>query len=96
MMPTARNRISLAGSIIRRNMGISRDRALSSSTFVCSVLCDLLGFCQQEPTLGQRKPHPSIMAIVRAVCLANAVSAYNATVVALGHRAIRPYYALGS
>ena len=58
-----------------------------SGTFVCfgSVLCDLLGFCQQKPTLGQNKPRPSVLVIVAAVCIANAFSCFNATVVAFGH-----------
>jgi hypothetical protein len=62
-----------------------------SGTFVCfgSVLCDLLDFCQQEPTFGQNKPRPSVLAIVvAAVCLAKAFSRFNATVVAFGHRDI--------
>jgi hypothetical protein len=58
-----------------------------SGTFVCfdSVLCDLLGFCQQEPTFGQNEPRPSVLAIVASVCPANAFSCFNATVVAFGH-----------
>jgi hypothetical protein len=65
-------------------------QALLSSTFVCfdSVLCDLLGFCQQEPTFGQNEPRPSILTIVASVCPANALSCLNATVVAFGHRGI--------
>jgi hypothetical protein len=52
-----------------------------------TVLCDLLPTCEQEPTFGQNKPRPSVR-IVAAVCLANAFSCFNATVVAFGHLAI--------
>jgi hypothetical protein len=68
-----------------------------SGTFVCfgSVFRDLLGFCQQEPTFGQNKPRPSVLAIVAAVCVANAFSCFNATVIAFGHCGImilKAYY----
>jgi hypothetical protein len=52
------------------------------------VLCDLLGLCQQEPTFDQNEPRPSALAIVAAVCLAKALSCFNATIVAFGHRGI--------
>jgi hypothetical protein len=66
---------------------VDQRRGALSGTFVRfgSVLCDLLDFCQQEPTFGQNKPRPSVLSIVAAVCLANAFSCFNATVVAFGH-----------
>jgi hypothetical protein len=65
---------------------LSKDEVLSG-TFVCfsSALCDLLDFCQREPTFGQNKPRPSVLPIVAAVCLANAFSCFKATIVAFGH-----------
>ena len=46
-----------------------------SGTFVCfGVLCDLLGFCHQEPTLSQRKPHISVVAIGAADTIAGTLS----------------------
>ena len=46
-----------------------------SGTFVCfGVLCNLLGFCHQEPTLSQRKPHISVVAIGAADTIASTIS----------------------
>jgi hypothetical protein len=53
--------------------------------FAKTILCDRLPVCQQEPTLSQNEPRPSVLAIVAAVCLANALSCFNAIVVAFGH-----------
>jgi hypothetical protein len=47
-----------------------------------------LAVCQQEPTFGQNEPRPSVLTIVAAVCLANALSCFNAIVVAFGHLGI--------
>jgi hypothetical protein len=58
------------------------------STCFETVLCDLLPVCQQEPTFGQNEPRPSVLAIVAAVCLSNALSCFNAIVVAFGHLGI--------
>jgi hypothetical protein len=48
--------------------------------------CNLLGLCQQGPTLRQNEPRPSLVAIAAAVCVANAFSHLDATVVTFGHR----------
>ena len=53
-----------------------------------TVLCDLLPVCQQKPAFGHNEPRPSVPAIVAAVGLANALSCFDATVVAFGHRSI--------
>jgi hypothetical protein len=58
------------------------------STCFETVLCDLLPVCQQEPTFGQNEPRPSVLAIVAAVCLSNALSCFNAIVVAFAHLGI--------
>ncbi len=77
----------MAGNIAKLARMNGESLIVLSGTFVClgSVLRDFLGFCQQEPTFGQNKPRPSVLAIVAAVRLANAFSCFNATVIAFGH-----------